>query len=137
MQWLHDLNMLVYFLTHLSIKFIDTFNAFCSMVCNAHHICNITNLKCMQASFLKGLGWEKLANNHGLAHSCTWMVVGEGTYTEVILRENVMDCQMWNCGVVRNAMAIPRFCVWWGNKLCEEFTTCSFESLRWLLARLE
>jgi hypothetical protein len=65
------------------------------------------------------------------------MVVGEGTYTEVILRENVMDCRMWNCGVVRNAMAIPWFRVWWGNKPCEDFTTCSFESLRWLLlARL-
>ncbi len=40
-----------------------------------------------------------------------------------------------NCGVVRNAMAILRFRVWWGNKPCEDFTTCSFESLRWLLAK--
>jgi hypothetical protein len=79
---------------------------------------------------------EKLANIHGLAH-VHWMVVEEGTYTEVILRENVMDCQMWNCGVVRNAMAILRFRVWWGNKPCEDFTRSSFESLRWLLARLE
>jgi hypothetical protein len=37
------------------------------------------------------------------------MVVGEGTSTQVILRENVMDYQMWNCGIVRNAMAIPWF----------------------------